>query len=173
MTTWIYRLSNWAALLGGIVLVAITLMVVASVTGRALIGAGLGPVPGDFELVEVGVGIAIFFFLPWCYLRGGHATVDMLYMHVPRWAQKMVDTFSDLLMLAVWLVLTWKLWEGLLEKKEYTETTFILQMPVWWAYAFCFAGAVLGCLAYFAKTLTQLGLAKPPAGWTTESNAGH
>ncbi|MDP2401107.1 MAG: TRAP transporter small permease subunit, partial [Actinomycetota bacterium] len=106
MIDWIYRVARWTALFGGIVLVALTLMVVASVAGRALIGVGLGPVPGDFELVEVGVGIAIFFFMPWCYLRGGHATVDLLYMHVPRWAQKTVDTLSDVLMMLVWLMLT-------------------------------------------------------------------
>jgi TRAP-type C4-dicarboxylate transport system permease small subunit len=173
MIAWIYRLANWTAIFGGILLVAVTVMVVASVAGRALIGVGLGPVPGDFELVEVGIGVAIFYFLPWCYLRGGHATVDLLYMHMPPLFQKAIDLLSDAAMLLVWVVLTWKLWEGLLEKKEYMETTFILQMPVWWAYALCFVGAVIGCLAYFAKTLTRLGLASEPAGWTVEANAGH
>ena len=169
MIDWIYRLAKWTAIAGGVMLSALTLMVVASVAGRALIGVGLGPVPGDFELVEVGVGIAIFFFMPWCYLRGGHATVDLLYMHVPRWAQKAVDTLSDLLMLLVWLMLTWKLWDGLLEKMEYMETTFILQMPLWWAYAACLVGAVIGCLAYLARTATLLGIGKEPEGWTTEA----
>lgn len=173
MIAFIYRLANWTALVGGIVLVALTLMVVASVAGRAMIGLGLGPVPGDFELVEIGVGVAVFMFLPWCYLRGGHATVDLLYMHMPSWGQKAINIVSDVLMLLVWLVLTWKLWDGLLEKKEYLETTFILQMPIWWAYALCFVGAVIGCVAYLAKTLTRFGLAHEPAGWSVESNAGH
>ncbi|WP_291013582.1 TRAP transporter small permease [Hydrogenophaga sp.] len=173
MIAWIYRLSHWAALLGGLVLMALVLLVVASVAGRALIDIGLGPVPGDFELVEIGVGIAVFFFMPWCYLRGGHATVDLLYMHTPRWAQRAVDIVSDVLMLLVWLIMTWKLWEGMLEKKEYLETTFILQMPVWWAYAFCLVGAVIGCLAYAARTLAQIGLVSEPKGWTLDSHAGH
>ena len=173
MIAWIYRLANWTALFGGLLLVAVTVMVVSSVIGRALLGLGLGPIPGDFELVEVGIGIAIFYFLPWCYLRGGHATVDLLYMHMPKWFQKSIDLFSDAAMLLVWLVLTWKLWEGMLEKKEYMETTFILQMPLWWAYALCFVGAVIGCLSYIAKTMTRLGLAREPEGWTVEANAGH
>ncbi len=173
MINWIYRLAHWTAIFGGIVLVAVTLMVVASVAGRAMIGLGLGPVPGDFELVEVGIGVAIFYFLPWCYLRGGHATVDLLYMHMPRWFQKGIDLLSDVAMLLVWLVLTWKLWEGLLEKKEYMETTFILQMPVWWAYALCFVGAVIGCLCYGAKLMTRLGLASEPKGWTVQANVSH
>ncbi|TXJ05480.1 MAG: TRAP transporter small permease, partial [Alicycliphilus sp.] len=67
----------------------------------------------------------------------------------------------------------WMLWEGMLEKREYFETTFILQMPVWWAYALCMVGAVIGCLSYIAKTLIQFGLAKYPPGWTVESTGGH
>lgn len=173
MIDWIYRMARWTALVGGFVLVSLMLMVVVSVAGRAMIGVGLGPVPGDFELVEVGVGIAVFFFMPWCYLKGGHATVDLLHMHMPRWFQKTVDLSSDILMLLVWLVLTWMLWQGMLEKKEYTETTFILQMPVWWAYALCLVGAVAGCITYVAKTLTQLGWASEPKGWSVDSNVGH
>ncbi|MGE0098436.1 MAG: TRAP transporter small permease [Hydrogenophaga sp.] len=172
MIGFVYRLAWWSAVTGGLVLVALTLMIVASVSGRALIGVGLGPVPGDFELVEVGTAIAVFFFLPWCYLRGGHATVDLLYMHMPAWARKTVVLASDFLMLGLWLLLTWKLWEGMLEKKEYLETTFILLMPIWWAYALCLVGAVIGCLSYLAKTLTELGLASEPAGWNVAANEG-
>lgn len=169
MTAFVYRLAYWSAIVGGIALVAITLMSVASVSGRALISIGLGPVPGDFELVEVGTAIAVFFFLPWTYLKGGHATVDLLYMHLPPWGKKAIVIVSDLLMLAVWLIMTWKLYEGMLEKKEYLETTFILAMPIWWAYAACLVGAVIGCLAYIARTLTLFGIGKEPAGWTTEA----
>lgn len=173
MIGWIYRLAKWSAVFGGLALCALTLMIVISVSGRALIGIGLGPIPGDFELAEVATAIAVFYFMPWCYLRGGHATVDLLYMHLPRWVQRSVVTVSDVLMLGVWLVLSWQLWLGMLEKLEYQETTFILQMPIWWAYAFCVVGAVIGCMAYIAKTLTQFGLASPPAGWSVETLGGH
>lgn len=169
----IYKASRWSAIFGGLVLCAVTLMIVLSVSGRALIGVGLGPVPGDFELVEIGTAVAVFFFLPWCYLRGGHATVDLVFMHLPPAAQKTVIVISDVLMLVVWLVLTWRLWDGMVEKREYMETTFILQMPIWWGYALCFVGAVIGCLSYVAKTLTQIGLATEPAGWTVEQAGGH
>jgi TRAP-type C4-dicarboxylate transport system permease small subunit len=164
-----YRLAGYSVLFGAALLLAVTIMIVVSVSGRALISIGLGPVPGDFELVEVGTAIAVFFFLPWTYLKGGHATVDLLYMHLPQWGKKAIVMVSDLLMLAVWLIMTWKLYEGMLEKKEYLETTFILAMPIWWAYAACLVGAVIGCLAYIARTLTLFGIGKEPAGWTTEA----
>ena len=169
MIAFIYRLSRWTAILGGVLLCALMLMIVLSVSGRALIGIGLGPIPGDFELVEVGTAIAVFFFLPWTYLKGGHATVDLLYMHLPAWGRRLVLIVSDVIMLAVWLVLTWMLYQGMLEKREYQETTFIVAMPVWWAYVGCLAGALVGCLAYIARTATLFGLGKEPEGWTTEA----
>ena len=73
----IERLARMLALLGGLVLVALTIITCISIAGRALISFGLGPVPGDFELVEAGVAFAIFAFLPWCQLNRGHATVDL------------------------------------------------------------------------------------------------
>lgn len=169
MIAFIYRLSRWTAIVGGLVLVALTLMIVVSITGRALIGVGLGPVPGDFELVEMGTGVAVLFFLPWTYLKGGHATVDLLFTHLPAWAQRAVLVVSDLLMLAAWLLITWKFYEGMAEKKQYMETTLILGMPLWWSYAACCVGATVGCLAYLARTATLLGLGKEPEGWTTEA----
>lgn len=173
MIAFVYRLSKWTAILGGVLLLALTLMVVVSVAGRALIDFGLQPVPGDFELVEMGIGIAVFFFLPWCYVRGSHATVDLLYMHMPAWFKRGINILSDVLMLAAWIILTWRLWDGMLEKKEYMETTFILLMPVWWAYALCFVGAVVGCLCYFARTLTRLGIFAEPEGWAVDGSTGH
>ncbi|WP_143900871.1 TRAP transporter small permease [Tepidimonas thermarum] len=173
MTTWVFRLARASAIVGGLVLCAITLLSVASITGRALNGFGLGPVPGDFELVEAGTGVAVFLFLPWTYLRGGHATVDLLYNHLPAAMRKAVTLASDVLMLLLWLVLTWRLWAGMWEKREYLETTFILQMPVWWAYALCVVGAVIGCLAYLTKTLIELGLARYPHGWPVPTAGVH
>jgi TRAP-type C4-dicarboxylate transport system permease small subunit len=173
MTDWVFRLARWSALTGGLVLVAITVMVVISVTGRALTGLGLGPVPGDFELVELGTGVAVFWFLPWTFLRGGHATVDLLYHHLPRAVQHVLTLVCDVLMLLLWAVLTWRLWDGMLEKREYLETTFILQLPIWWAYAACVVGAAIGCLAYAAKVAIDLGLARYPQGWPVASAGAH
>lgn len=170
---WIFRLTRWSAVLGGVILALMMLMVVASVSGRALVPLGLGPVPGDFELVEIATAVAVFLFLPWCYLRGGHASVDLLYQHFPRRLKWLVVTLSDVLMLALWLVLTERLYEGMQEKREYLETTFILLMPLWWGYALCLVGGAIGCLAYLGKTLIQFGLARWPEGWTVESTGGH
>lgn len=173
MIKFVYRMAEWLAYAGGLLLSALALLVVVSVTGRALVGLGLGPVPGDFELVEMLSAIVVFFFLPWCYLKNGHAQVDLVYMHMPRWAQRCVTVGSDILMLLAWCVLTWRLGISLADKYKEGETSFILQVPVWWAYLVCLFGAAVGCLTYLAKTLVETGAARPPAGWSAQGAGGH
>ena len=169
----IHRMARWSALLGGALLTLLTLLVVLSVIGRSLSGMGLGPVTGDYELVEVGVGIAIFFFMPWCYLQGGHATVDLLYSFMSNGLQRFIRLLSDVLMLAVWLLLTWRLWEGLMDKLTNQETTFILQIPLWWGFAVCMIGAILGCITYFGHILMQLGLVQDDESLHASGPIGH
>ena len=78
MNKFIYGVSRGLAWFGALVLTALATISVLSIVGRAFAFAGLGPIRGDFELVEAGTALAVFCFLPWCHLRRGHATVDML-----------------------------------------------------------------------------------------------
>ena len=173
MMTYIHQMARWSAMIGGMLLTLLTVLVVGSVIGRSFSGMGLGPVPGDYELVEMGVGVAIFFFMPWCYLQGGHATVDLLYSHMSPGLQRFIRLISDVLMLAVWLLLSWRLWAGLVDKYNNQETTFILQLPLWWGFALCMLGAVLGCTTYLCQLLVQLGWAKPDHSLSTTGPIGH
>ncbi|MGH7311303.1 MAG: TRAP transporter small permease, partial [Candidatus Rokuibacteriota bacterium] len=81
MTRALDVLARAFALAGGAVLVLITGMAVASIVGRAVLGT---PVPGDFELVQVGCGAAIAAFLPYCQLRRGNIIVDFFTVRAPR-----------------------------------------------------------------------------------------
>ena len=131
---------------GGLVLVVLVVMTCASIVGRALIDFGLGPVTGDFELVEAGIAFAVFAFLPLCQLRAGHATVDVF-------TSALSDRFNRIL-LAIWEVvalialalIAWRLLAGLTQKVDNGETTFLLQFPIWWAYAACSVPAVVAVI---------------------------
>ena len=134
-------LARGLALAGGLVLVALTAMTVASITGRGFNFLGLGPVPGDFELVEAGCAFAVFAFLPWCQYRRGHVTVDILIGQLGPRATAVTGLIGNLLITLAVTVIAWRLLFGLLEKRAWGETTFILQMPLWWAYAASLVGA--------------------------------
>ena len=165
MNTYIYNLSRAMAWFGAVVLTTIALMSVVSIAGRALAGFGLGPVPGDFELVEAGTALAVFCFLPWCHLKGGHAVVDMLWHLYPPALKRVLVVLSDALMLVVWVLLIWRMSIAMVEYRHNGEVSFILQMPVWWGYAASMVPALVGCVAYAWRLLESLGLASPPAGF--------
>lgn len=151
---------------GGIVLVALVLVTCVSVAGRGLATLawspwltavapgvagwlaelGPGPVKGDFELVEIGIAFAIFAFLPWCQLRSGHATVDLFADRLPRRAGLWLQAFWEALFAAALVFIAWRLEDGMQGKIRNGETTFLLQVPVWWAYAASLAAACMAAL---------------------------
>ena len=151
------RILAWC---GGIILVGIAVLTVASITGRALIVIGLSPLRGDFELVEAGCAIAIFCFLPWCQLRRGHVTVDVLVARFPLRLQAFLGLVGDILIALAAGVILWRIWLGLGEKFPYgsdglrdamgfgmrpffVETTYELELPIWIPYAAATAGAAV------------------------------
>nr|WP_089232600.1 TRAP transporter small permease [Tropicimonas sediminicola] len=156
------RLARVMAVLGGLVLTFLVVLTCASVLGRglntlghsafltslsegaggALLSTGVAPITGDFELVEAGIAFAIFAFLPYAQLHHGHATVDIFATAFPRWFNRFLIVFWEFVLSAVILLITWRLYAGMEGKMSNGETTFLLQFPVWWAYAASFVAAV-------------------------------
>ena len=137
------------AILGGLVLVAVTLITDTSILGRALIPLGLRPIHGDFEMVELGIGFAIFSFMPWCQFNRGHATVDIFTSWLPPRALHFLDLLIDIAFAVVITVVVWRMGVGLSGKMANGQQTFILQMPVWWTYA----GGMVGGIAWVGVSL--------------------
>lgn len=159
-------LARKMAILGGIVLALLIILICLSVLGRtlngvlhtvlmpvapgiaqALLDAGIGPINGDFELVEAGVAFAIFAFLPLCQITGGHATVDIFANRFPRRLALLLRMIIEIVFAVVLVVIAARLFAGMMSKMSYGETTFLLQFPIWWAYALSFSASVVAALA--------------------------
>ncbi len=154
------------AIAGGIVLVAMTVLTVVSIVGRALIGIGLGPIPGSYELVELGAAFAVFCFLPWCQLQRGHVTVDLFLQPFSFRVRKTAEVAGNLLTGAAAAVVAWQMWLGLVDKMAFGETTYILGIPVWIGYASAMVGAVLFVLVAFYTAWRALNELRLPATGT-------
>lgn len=155
----IRALALFMAFLGGAALLCLVGLTVLSVTGRNLTSIGLSNINGDFELVEAGTAFAVFAFLPWCQLNRGHATVEILAARFGRLLNNVIDVIAEALMLAIWVFLIWRLWLGMADKQAYQETTFILQYPIWWAYAASLAaGLTVVIIAVFCLMRAIAGL---------------
>jgi TRAP-type C4-dicarboxylate transport system permease small subunit len=170
------RVARSMAVLGGAVLTLLILLTCASIVGRLLngvfhsafmqgvapgfsewmLGLGIGPITGDFELVEAGVAFAIFAFLPLCQITAGHASVDILANHFPRGTNRFLRMITEVIFALVLVLIAWRLCEGMLSKRSNGETSFLLQFPVWWAYAASFAASFVAALTGVYMALVRI-----------------
>lgn len=137
-------LARVLAFAGGALLLVIVVLTCISIAGRALFSAGLccGPIRGIYDYTEIGVGVAIFAFLPWCQIRRAHAAVDLFKGFFSDFLNRLLDVVVDLAMLVLAYVIAYRLWLGMLDKRAYGETTLIAQVPLWVGYAACLVGAI-------------------------------
>ncbi len=139
----VHGLARVAAIAGGCALCLVTLVTVVSVIGRAAIPLGLGPIPGDFEIVQAGVLFAVFCFLPWCHLERGHALVAIVTDLSPVRLSAILEFIWDVAMLVAASFIAWRLWAGLVDKIGNRESTFILRVPLWMLYSAGLVGALI------------------------------
>ena len=176
MYSLIKKLAHAMAVLGGLVLITLILLVCTSVLGRSVgtvlhgafmqtnftdfsnwaLGVGIGAINGDFELVEAGVAFAIFAFLPLCQLSGSHATVDVLTSKLSLRSNQVLKMISECLFALVLGLIAWRLFAGMEAKQRYGETTFLLQFPIWWAYAASFTGAAIAAFISFYMAIIRI-----------------
>lgn len=170
-----FLMAKGMAVVGGVILIALVLVTCVSITGRGLGTLGnaswfselappiasifrkFAPVTGDFELVEMGMALAIFLFLPWCQVNRGHAAVDLLTTRTMSLrANDVLLIVWELLLTGIVIVITWRLWAGMNDKMLYGETTFLLQWPVWWGYAACVMAGLGACIVALICTLLRI-----------------
>jgi len=136
----LYSVSRAVALAGGCVLTLMAAMTAVSVTGRSFFYA---PIPGDFELIEVGLSIAIFAFLPYCQIIRGNVFVDFFMERAPVRAKAFFDAIGNLMFALMAALLLWRHSLGSIEMYQGGETTMILGVPRWWSFPVAVACLVL------------------------------
>lgn len=136
-------LAKWLAVAGGLVLMAMVTMICISIVGRAFLAFGLRPITGDYELVSIGMGFAVFAFMPWAHLTRGHALVSLITDNFGPTVNSWILVVTDFMMLAMSAFIAWRLYFGMMDKFAYSETTLLLRFPMSWAYALGFVGAVV------------------------------
>lgn len=177
----VFGLSRYMAYVGGTMLVLLVILTCVSVVGRSLNGLlhgdlfqtmapafatwaidrGVGPVNGDYELIEAGVAFAIFAFLPLCQITNGHAAVEIFTKALSPRFNRALQFAIDSVFAAVLLLIAVQLYSGMLSKMNSGQTTFLLEFPVWWAYALSMTGAVVasavGIYVAIVRLLELLG----------------
>jgi TRAP-type C4-dicarboxylate transport system permease small subunit len=153
MHAWFKRIALWFAVVGGAAACALAMMTVVSVVSRALVSK---PIPGDVELTQMGIALCISLCLPWCQLHGANIIVDFFTEKLPRRASRGLDGIGSILLAVMCLLLSARTAAGALAVMEAGETTMIIGLPMWWAYAMLAPGLALTALIALWQGQRQL-----------------
>lgn len=188
------KLARMFALLGGLALSLLIFLTCFSVAGRSmnsilhsdfiqdvmpgfaasLLATGVGPINGDFEIIEAGVAFAIFAFLPLCQLHAAHASVDIFTAALPERVNRFLRTIIEVVFAAVMVLIALQLSGGMMSKFNSGQTTLLLQFPVWWSYAFSLCAAVMAAIvAVFVAGARVLEVVKGRSVLPDDVGAAH
>jgi len=125
------KLIEYWALVGGAVLLG-----VVTTTAWSLIRDILWrtPVQGENEIVQVGLAVAVFAFLPLCQITGANITADIFTSKSGPRTIAVLTMASSIIALLFALLLVWRSWDGMLDYRELNETTAIMNFPIWTAF---------------------------------------
>ena len=135
------------AMAGGVVMLAVALV---STTSVVLRWATTQPVQGDFEIVSIGGGLAVFLCLPWTQQRGANILVDSFTSRAAPWLNRGLDGLWSLVYAGFCSVLAWRMTLGARDTITSNTTSMVLAMPYGWAMALaagCFGVTALVALS--------------------------
>ena len=149
--------ANALAIFGGLLSCVMAALVTVSVTGRYLFST---PVPGDYDIVGILCGCAIFAFLPYCQLHRGNVLADFFTQRASPRVKAALDAMGNLLFLAAIVMFTWRLYYGMLEMRQSSEQIAMFSFYRWWTIPFdLFCMVVLIC-AIFSTFIQDLADAR-------------
>jgi TRAP-type C4-dicarboxylate transport system permease small subunit len=128
------RISAGLAVAGGVMLVLVAALVTASVLRRWLTSYAI---PGDFELVQIGVAAVAFSFLPLCQLRHGNIFVDVFTVRAGPRLRSGLDGVWSLVYAAVAGLIAWGMAVGARETIASGTTSMVLGVSFGWVIAVC------------------------------------
>ncbi len=127
----LFQISRTFAIFGGLVLCAMALLTTISVIGRSAISM---PVTGDFELIAIGTGVAVFAFLPYCQLVRENVIVDIFMSKTPFRARTFCDFIGNFFYVVIILLMLWRLPLGGIDLYDNDQMTLVLEVPQWWTF---------------------------------------
>ena len=153
----LHYVANILAIFGGVLSCVMAAIVTVSVFGRYAFSA---PIPGDYDIIGIICGSAIFAFLPYCQLHRGNVLADFFTQKAPERVKAMLDAFGNLLFLVAIVMFTWRLYFGMLEMKASSEQIAAFSFYRWWTLPFDIFCMIVMILAIFYTLLEDLAGAK-------------
>lgn len=151
-------LCQASAVVGGVVLIGIALMTLASVLGRVLWS---NPIQGDVEMVQLACAVGIACFLPYTQWQGGNIIVDFFTTWASRQAQRRLDALGALTVGVVAGLICWRTAAGGMAAYANEETSMLMAIPIWIPYLLMTPGLLLTALVSLYVAWRQLAAGDP------------
>ena len=139
--------------MGAAVALLVALLMVISVLMRAFIDQ---PISGDVEITQMGIALGISLCLPYTQFQKANIIVDFFTQRASSNTIRTLDSFGQLLLALVYALLAWRTSVGAIAVREAGETTMIISLPMWLAYASLAPGLALAAIIAILQGLTNL-----------------
>ena len=83
--------------------------------------------------------------------------MDIFTSALPLKVNRLLQMVIDIVFAGVLILIALQLYEGMLSKMQYRETTFLLQFPVWWSYAASLVAAVVSAIVGVYIAIIRMG----------------
>lgn len=148
------RLARLCALLAGLLIAFMVVLTCGSIIGRETVGH---TITGDFELVALATGAAVGLFMPLCQLHRGNIVVDFFTAKAPKRVNRVLDRIGAFLLAACCALLAWRAALGGLSSYNSHNSTMLLGVPEWYAYAPMVPGFALTAVIGLKQALFGFG----------------
>jgi TRAP-type C4-dicarboxylate transport system permease small subunit len=147
--------SSWFNRVASAALVVMMVLTCADIFMRYLFN---NPITGTYDLVGLLGAVLASFAMPYTMLKKGHVAVEILIQSLSRGKQLIVETFTHLLGISLFLVLVWRailLSRDMKAAGEVTPTLLLPFYPILYCMALCFFGLCLAILVNLLHVWTK------------------
>ena len=142
--------------IGIIAFVFMMLLTTVDVIGAKIF---LAPIPGALDLMMLAQLLAMSFALGASYLANRHVEVEFFVPLLPRLLQRLTAVMVRFFVLALFVLMTWRMFAYGFDLKTYTEVSPTIRIPLYpFAYAatIAFIPATLVSLAKFYQSIVEV-----------------
>lgn len=127
----LFALAAAWAVAGGLALIGLGVLTTANVVMKDLFGR---PIRGEFEIVDLGVVMVVFTFMPVTQLLRGNVIVDLFTQSAPARVRAGLDALAGLVFALCIVLVAWRMIVGGMELAGTGEQTTVLHLKYWWAF---------------------------------------
>jgi len=124
----LYPICYGLSIVGGLVVSAMAVIITLSVIGRSTFNT---PIYGDFEIITVSTGVAVFLFLPLCQLMRENVVVDFFMANASVRLKSACDAAASLTYGVIVALMSWRTAIGGVGVYQNHEETILLSWPLW------------------------------------------